>query len=349
MADTIEGLSREIASLRDALLKDRVDNSDPKNPKTVVSELKEYLVLKSPKIATEEWIKTQFTADFFKKIDDMHQELTKAKKTEWMEAAGLGSFAASLEKFHEGNAWWPVYLVSGFLSLAVPAFLIALAMNLTAFQRTIQGGIFNLLSKIKPSLEGKILARPEGGGIIPRPQLAADVRARENSVLSGLAALPQNADFSGLRTQLEGINPLLATFNQHAPAFNKEFRKLPSESKATKAGLGVKAVADAITGVNHEAMAPIATGMGKITDAVKLSDPKKTSKFADAIGKLKTSMTGLEVDKVPTMATFQNAANAAKELAQHTGTLSGRMRDFATAVRDLNREMGGGGSAPAAA
>lgn len=155
----------------------------------------------------------------------------------------------------------------------------------------------------------------------------------------GIADLPANANFDNLRDQLTLLNPQLETFNKHAPDFVTHFKKLPTESKATKAAKGVKAVAEAVAGVNHQAMPLVSSGMGKITGAVRNSDPKKTADFAKAIGQVKSAMDGLDVDKVPKVATFQNAANAAKELAQHAGTLSGRMRDFATAVRDLNREM----------
>ncbi|MEU6165426.1 hypothetical protein [Streptomyces tanashiensis] len=271
MAETIADLSKEITSLRDALLKDRVDNSDPKNPKTQVSELKEHLVQQAPKLMTEDFFTAQF-APYFKKFDDMHQELVKAKKTEWMEAAGLGSFAAAVEKFHEDSAWWPAYLVSGFLSLAVPALLIALALNLKEFQRTIQGGIFNFLGRWWPSLRGQILASVEGS-LIPRPQNGQTVRDREGANLAGVTLTnpPDPATFDALKRALGDINRRIINFN-------KAVAKMKSKAQLEKLALGVEKITKAVDLAKPDDIEKVAAAIDKLGDAQDKFDPKKLPK-----------------------------------------------------------------------
>ncbi|MER5964229.1 hypothetical protein [Streptomyces sp. NPDC002057] len=325
----------KISELKDALLKDR-PNKDPKEAK--LSELKEHLVNQAPKLVTEDWFKTQFTAEYFKKIDDMHQELVKAKKTEWMEAMGLEGFASAVEKFHEGSVWTPVYLLSAFIGLAIPAFLVVLAMNLKEWQRNAQQAIATRLLGRGP--EPRIIATRENS-LRPGFQSRTDVNRREQAAAGGMAAIPETANFEPLRAQLRLLNPLLETFNQHAPGFISNFRKLPTESKATKAAKGVKAVAEAVAGVNHQAMPLVASGMGKINGAVRNSDPKKTDAFAKAIGKLKIAMTGLEVDRVPKAATLGQAADNAKRLADNSVTLATKMREMAATIREVNQQING--------
>ncbi|CAM5455029.1 hypothetical protein [Streptomyces tanashiensis] len=315
MAETIADLSKEIASLRDALLKDRVDNSDPKNPKTQVSELKEHLVQQAPKLMTEDFFKAQF-APYFKKFDDMHQELVKAKKTEWMEAAGLGSFAAAVEKFHEDSAWWPVYLVSGFLSLAVPAFLIALALNLKDMQRKIQGGIFNFLGRKWPSLRGQILASVEGG-LLPRRQNAQTVRDREGGNLAGVTLTnpPDPATFDALRQALGNVNRRIINFN-------KAVAKMKSKAQLDKLATGVEAITRA-------------------TDAAKPTDIETLAKAIDKLGDAQDKFNPRDIPKPrPLLAT----ADAAKTLAEAGETVTQRFQKLKDDATELARIMAGGAS-----
>ncbi|WP_329117190.1 hypothetical protein [Streptomyces sp. NBC_01353] len=324
-------ISKQISDLRSALLENRVDE---KTGKTQLSELKEYLVQTSPKIVTEDWVKTTF-APYFKKIDEMHQELTKAKKTEWMEAMGLGSFAAAVEKWHENNAWWPVYLFSGFMSLAVPAFLIALALNFKNLQRGLQTRLFDRLAGRFPTLRNQVIAGGPGG-ILPRLQDRDVVRQREEAAGGGMAAIPRNADFEPLRRQLEALNPELLKFNNRAPSFIREFRKLPKENAATKAAAGVKKIADAIRDVDHGQMQPVATGVNKINNAMRNADPKKIEKVAKATAKLKLATTGFNPDRIPKAGPLQDAATAAGNLARQIGPLDRALAGLRTTVGQLN-------------
>ncbi|MEU6623562.1 hypothetical protein ABZ926_22705 [Streptomyces litmocidini] len=288
--------------------------------------------------------------DYLKgKIEDIHKEIVKNPVTEYWEAAGFDGIAAGIEKLYEGEGlgtalkYWLSNGAGAFAAILIGGIGVYLTGKLVSIRRDIQ----ELLSRHLPgATPGLIRGYDENGNVTP--QTREQIEARERRVANGgtsLADLPQNANFDGLRTQLGLLIPQMEAFNEKAPAFLRDFRKLPKESAAQKAARGVKAVADAVKEVDHQSMPLVASGMGKITGAVRNSDPKKTKKFADAIGKLKLAVKDLDVDKVPKMATFQNAANAAKDLADHTGTLSGRMRAFAEAVRDLNNEMSGGAPA----
>ncbi|MEU3691518.1 hypothetical protein [Streptomyces narbonensis] len=262
--------------------------------------------------------------------DKVAEEVVKPTWEQVMEKLGLGPVAEIIKKGIEGGIG--AAIVAGIVALGgiiVPLLMIALGAFL----------VFQLQKWHASKNANNETVGMRADGSFGRRNFN-DIQNERNGVVGGgLADIPQDANFDALRSQLTLLNPHLETFNKHAPDFVTHFKKLPTESKATKAAKGVKAVAEAVEGVNHQAMPLVSSGMGKITGAVRNSDPKKTSDFAKAIGKVKSAMDGLDVDKVPKVATFQNAANAAKDLAQHTGTLSGRMRDFAAAVRDLNREM----------
>ncbi|MFI6419975.1 hypothetical protein ACIBG6_21565 [Streptomyces sp. NPDC050842] len=286
-------------------------------------------------LPTTGWIKQQLApvnklvADLKAQQDKVAEEVVKPTWEQTLEKLGLGPVAEIIKKGIEGGIG--AAIVAGIVGLGgiiVPLLMIALGAFL----------VFKLQKwhASRNANNETVGMRPDGS--FGRRNFT-DIQNERNGVAGGMADLPANANFDGLRDQLTQLNPHLETFNKHAPDFVTHFKKLPTESKATKAAKGVKAVAEAVAGVNHQAMPLVSSGMGKITGAVRNSDPKKTADFAKAIGQVKSAMDGLDVDKVPKVATFQNAANAAKELAQHAGTLSGRMRDFATAVRDLNREM----------
>ncbi|WP_369145952.1 hypothetical protein [Streptomyces sp. R44] len=287
------------------------------------------------------WLKEHLIVPEFKdKFLEIHKEIVKNPVSEYWEAAGFDGIAAGIEKLYEGEGlgtafkYWMSTGAGAFAAIVVGGIGVYLTGKLTSIQRTLQ----------QWGDPNRLIRAYDADGNITR-QSRTDVEARERRVANGgtsLADLPPTANFDGLRAQLELLIPQMEKFNDKAPAFLRDFAKLPKESAARKAAEGVKKVADAIKDVDHQRMPLVSSGMGKITGAVRNSDPKKTKKFADAIGKLKLAMDGLDVNSVPKAGTLGPAATAARDLAQHTGTLSGRMRDFAQAVRDLNAEMGGG-------
>ncbi|MFJ8133013.1 hypothetical protein [Streptomyces hydrogenans] len=290
-------------------------------------------------LPTTEWMKQQLApvnkliADLKAEQEKVAEEVTKAPWEEVLEQLGLGFVAEIVKKFSEGG-----------FGAALTAALVALGGVIVPILLTALGAliIFKVQQAIALKTGGTTIGlRPDGS--IGRRNFQ-DIQNERNGVApGGLADLPRDANFDPLREQLERITPQLEQFNTHAPAFVSNFRKMPKKGAEAKADV-VEKIALAVKDVDHTRLELVAAGMVKISDAVKQSDPRRTGKFADAIGRLKLAMKDLDVDKVPKMATFQNAADAARELAQHTGTLSRHMGAFASAVRELNGEMTGGGA-----
>ncbi|MFB7591106.1 hypothetical protein [Streptomyces sp. NPDC056169] len=271
-------------------------------------------------------------ADLKAQQDKVAEEVVKPTWEQVMEKLGLGPVAEIIKKGIEGGIG--AAIIAGIVALGgiiVPLLMIAIgALLVFQLQKWHAGRNAN---------NQTVGMRPDGS--FGRRNFT-DIQNERNGVAGGgIADLPANANFDALRNQLMLLNPHLETFNRHAPDFVTHFKKLPTESKATKAAKGVKAVAEAVANVDHQAMPLVASGMGKINGAVKNSDPKKTARFADGIGKLKIAMTGLDVDKVPKAGTLGQAADAAQRLAEKTGTLAQKMRDFAREVSSINAELGG--------
>ncbi|MER5713391.1 hypothetical protein AB0B13_18680 [Streptomyces sp. NPDC042898] len=289
-------------------------------------------------LPTTEWMKQQLAPvnklieELKAQQDKVAEEVVKPTWEQVMEKLGLGPVAEIIKKGIEGGIG--AALIAGIVALGgiiVPLLMIALGAFVVFQMQKWHAG--------RNANNQTVGMRPDGS--FGRRNFT-DIQNERNGVAGGgIADLPANANFDALRNQLTLLNPHLETFNRHAPDFVTNFKKLPSEGKATKAAKGVKAVAEAVAGVNHQAMPLVASGMGKINGAVKNSDPKKTAKFADGIGKLKLAMAGLDVDKVPKAGTLGQAADAAHRLAEKTGTLAQKMRDFAREVNSINQELGG--------
>ncbi|MFE0649156.1 hypothetical protein ACFVZH_11255 [Streptomyces sp. NPDC059534] len=295
-------------------------------------------------LPTTNWLKEQLgpLTELKKKIDDMHQELTKAKKTELLEGMGLDGFAAALEKYYEKSEYWGYYLGAAVASFLVPVVGLMMLTNFTNFQRTLQGAFFNLIDKIPGvNTRGRILAVNDGN-TFPRLQNAQAVRAREEAAAGGLAAIPRDANYGPLRYQLQLLIPQLEKFNLHAPDFVSNFRKMPSAAKLTKTAEGVDKIGKAVTDApDAPVMAQVAKSLGKITGAVKHANPGHITKVAKATAKLKLAVDGLDPSRIPKAAPLQGAADAARNLATNTGTLAGKLRELARTVGSLNDELGG--------
>ncbi|MFD8975192.1 MULTISPECIES: hypothetical protein [Streptomyces] len=289
-------------------------------------------------LPTTEWMKQQLAPvnklieELKAQQDKVAEEVVKPTWEQVMEKLGLGPVAEIIKKGIEGGIG--AALIAGIVALGgiiVPLLMIALGAFL----------VFQLQKWHAGRNANNETVGMRADGSFGRRNFQ-DIQNERNGVAGGgIADLPATANFDALRNQLTLLNPHLETFNKHAPDFVANFKKLPSEGKATKAAKGVKAVAEAVENVNHQAMPLVASGMGKINGAVKNSDPKKTVRFADGIGKLKLAMTGLDVDKVPKAGTLGQAADAAHRLAEKTGTLAQKMRDFAREVNTINQELGG--------
>ncbi|MFE5794723.1 hypothetical protein ACFQ8C_19380 [Streptomyces sp. NPDC056503] len=351
-----DDLSKELAEFKDSLLKKteelkyQVPNPNKgeaeKTPfvettvKEVGSELKRHLINDAPMITTENFIRS-FFAEALKQIKEIHTEATKNPWTEFMEATPLGAFAPALEKFFESREdkevqWWQWLLaaiVGGVLLALLPAIkssVVNLARDLQTYER---GGDNSKEARALRTIRSK---NADGGW---SRQLRGDVEAREKRQWEGassIADIPATANFDGLRGQLANLNPHLEKFNSHAPDFKANLRGMPSLSKATKIADAVKKL-DEVVDTTRTPL--IAKALGKINEAVTYSDPKKTTELAKAVGKLKLAMKDFKADEVPTAAALGPAAQKAEELARHTTTLTGNMRGFADAVRELNSQM----------
>ncbi|MFC9266013.1 hypothetical protein ACFT25_40060 [Streptomyces hydrogenans] len=290
-------------------------------------------------LPTTEWMKQQLApvnkliADLKAEQEKVAEEVTKAPWEETLEQLGLGFVAEIIKKFSE----------AGFVAALGAAFVAAGGIIIPILLTALGAFIVFKLQQWHAGRTGGTTFGMRPDGSFGRRNFD-DIRNERNGIApGGMADLPRDANFDDLRSQLERLNPHLAKFNLHAPSFVSNFRKMPSKGAEAKADV-VEKIALAVKEVDHLQLGLVASGMGKINGAVKNANPRKTGKFADAIGRLKLAMKDLDVDKVPKMATFQNAADAAKELAQHTGTLSRHMGAFASAVRELNGEMTGGGA-----
>ncbi|CAM5418526.1 hypothetical protein STANM337S_02329 [Streptomyces tanashiensis] len=312
---------------------------------TKITDLRTYVTkVDQATLPTTDWIQKQLAPvnkmveDLKAQQDKVADEVIKKPWEELMEMLGFDNLAKGIKKFMEDgfSAAWPT-LLSGLMALLVPILTLALgAIALTVFRK--------LMAKF---MGGDVITMNGPNGPFSRENLQT-VQRRETRVANGgvgLGDLDPDANFDGLRGQLALLIPQMDAFNEKAPAFLRDFAKLPKETVAQKAASGVKKVADAIKEVDHQRMPLVSSGMGKITGAVRNSDPKKTKKFADAIGRLKLAMDGLEVDKVPKAGTLGQAADNAKRLADNTGTLALKMREFASTVRSINDELGSGAPA----
>jgi hypothetical protein len=237
------------------------------------------------------------------KIDEIHVEVVKHKRTEMLEMLGLDMAAAVHEKYQEAQvdkkvAWWD-WLTAGLLSI-IPLILIpALALYF-------KGAIINMGRKLQtwrpggdnsPDARGArtILTTNADGGLGRETLDAVNQRElRKWNGGAGLADIPADANFDGLRRQLQLLNPKMNKFNALAPDFVTNFRKLPSERAMTKA----------------------ATGVGKVADAVEKVKPDDVETLATAIGKLATSQENFNPRKLPKARGLASAATEAERLAK---------------------------------
>lgn len=371
MAETIDSLGFEIRELKAALLyysttvtatydTDHQDKEKkPKEEVFAVSELKADLIEGRPKIVTD----AMLPFDFIPRFAEMYEELQKEKSSELFEAFGLDGVGAAVEKYHEGHEARLQYALAAAFGIFVP---LAIGALVIVFRRLILEQYRNLQlwatgrkdpsnPDSKRSDTGKAYVLKENMRGFER-LTKAQIAEREQAAGGGMASIPRNADFGPLREQLTALNPHLETFNKHAPDFVSNFKKLPSESRATKAGKGVKAVAEAIAPVNPQSMVLVARGMGKITGAVKNSDPKKTRQYADAIGKIATAVGRVNDEKVKETATaigklkdsFRNfspttvreTASATRTLSSQTRTLTDRFAELKSEARQLSGVIG---------
>ncbi|MFF6773960.1 hypothetical protein ACFY8W_10365 [Streptomyces sp. NPDC012637] len=355
MATDIDIVSKDIADLKKALLENTI-HTEIKTPgdheakdskdrgeqtvKTTVSALKQSLMTGDPKIVTDNLLPFKFVERFA----IMYEELQKEPWTEYLEGLGLGGFAAAFEKYQEAKTdetikwqnWLYAALGGMVVALVVPVLALVVASKFTDLHRSLQAAIFR---------RDRILAFNENGQV--RLQRRTDVEARERRVANGgtsLADLVGNetnvAQTRALREQLEKLNPEVLKFNGRAPAFIRDFGRLPSESKATKAANAIKTVSDTANGINHAQLEPVAKGVAKIRDAVRDLNPRKVEKVAKAVGKLKDSMVGFDPKNLPKSSDLGPAATKMSDLATATGTLRTKFEELRGTITNLDTVIG---------
>ncbi|MGW6564596.1 hypothetical protein [Streptomyces sp. NPDC054975] len=309
MADpTNTEVLQKISELKAALVDPQPQPGKPPN----VSQLKEHLIAVAPYVVTVQWMERTFTAEFFKKIDDIHEEVVKAPLTEWLEAAGLGGVAAGVEKIAEGKTvgtWWP-YFFSAFVGLAIPAIGLLLAAKFTGWSRTLQEKMFG----------GRVFATNENGTWSRQNRQA--VEDRESRVFNGggLAAVPNAATTNAAREALQKLNEQITIFNRKAGSFRTKFNKMPSARELTKAAKGVEKVSTAVDNVNTETLQTVTT---------------KT-------GALKSVMADFAPNKIPQ--DLRNATRAAEALDRAGQNLQERFQTLKTAAAGAATAIAGAGN-----
>ncbi|MGV9688627.1 hypothetical protein ACWDUX_05870 [Streptomyces sp. NPDC003444] len=310
-----------------------VKDDDPKKKEKLeapeefkVSKFKDALISGQPRVVTDNLL----PFDFVQRFAEMYEELQKEPWTEYFEAMGLDGFAAAFEKSQEKNENWKSWLYSAIAGLFIPMVGAVIALmfltNFKIIQRIIQKGIFNGLLRWVPwvgdRVRDKIIAM-DANNRFPKLQLAQDVRDREDVAGGGMAAIPRDANFDALRTQLEKLNPELLNFNRHAPDFVSNFRKMPKEARAEKAANAVQ----------------------KISDAIKLINARKLQKVAEGIEKLNLALDGFQPSKLPKGPELADQAKAMNSLAKETGTLRQKFIELRGTVQSLDQELGGAAGA----
>ncbi|GHA65819.1 hypothetical protein ACIQRS_07510 [Streptomyces termitum] len=275
-------------------------------------------------LPTTEWVKQQMAPvnkvieDLKGKLEEVHKEIVKNPVTEYWEAAGFDGIAAGIEKLYEGEglgtavAYWLSTGGGALAAIIIGGIGVYLAGKLTGIQRSIQqiGG---------PTR--RILALDEEGNL--RLQNRTDVENRERRVANGgtgLADLPPGAagNLDTLHQALTRINPELLTFNNRAPDFLRQFRKLPKQAVATRVTEGLKALSGALRTLN----------------------PTKIGKVASATDRMKSALTGFEPSRIPSGPTLQASADAMGNLARETGTLRSKFQELSRSVRSLDDAIG---------
>ncbi|QES07806.1 hypothetical protein DEJ44_20820 [Streptomyces venezuelae] len=327
---------------------------------TEIEALKTHLTKSdSSPLVTETFFKQQLPKDWTDRFKSMYDELTKAKKSEFLEAMGLDGFGAALEKFYENREnpdnKWGWYLASAIAGLMIPA----MGVILTAWVVKIQRDIQQLPARLLGNADGRVLATSDTGRGI-RLQNRNDVETREEAAGGGMASIPANANFDALRAQLEALNPHLKEFNTQAGPFKTKFKDLPKASAMVKAGSAVEKINAAVKEANPAKIETVAKAIEELVKAVadydpkKVPDPKKLEKLnkamvdanptqiqamAKATGKLASSQRHFDPKKLPKARGLESAARAAERLADAGRDVASAFNTLKIKAHEAAQEM----------
>jgi general stress protein YciG len=294
-------------------------------------------------------IKSKLEGDISSKIADIHKEATKAPVTEWLEAAGLDGVAAGVEKIKEGEGFkvFAPYFASALSGLLIPAIGLLMLANFRNFQRMLQGGILNGVSRITGGrfARNQILAMNDGG-TFPRLQDRDQVRTREESAggLGSLANPPNASTLQPLRDALADLNPKIREFNREA-------RELPNARSLAKTAESIEGIKAAVTGVDTAKITQTASALNqfdrdkipdprkldKVNKAMNQADPNKMQQVAKAGGKLVGAQRHLDPERwrqLPKASTLSSAAKSAERLAKAGGQVAQAFNSLKNAARD---------------
>ncbi|MET7759036.1 hypothetical protein ABZT27_30675 [Streptomyces sp. NPDC005389] len=332
----------------------------PDDLSTEITALKTYLTKSdaSP-LVTEQYLQKQLPEQWTERFKSMYDELTKAKKSELLEAMGLDGFGAALEKFYENREnpdnKWGWYLASAVAGLMIPA----IGLILTAWVIKIQRDIQQLPARLMGNPDGRVLATSDTGRGI-RLQNRNDVETREEAAGGGLASIPQNANFDALRAQLEGLNPHLKEFNTQAGPFRTNVKGLPKASAMVKAADAVGRINTAVKEADPTRIEAVAKAIEALVKAVKdydpkkVPDPKKLEKLnaamvdanptqiqamAKATGKLASAQRHFDPKKLPKARGLESAARAAERLARAGGEVASAFNTLKVKAQEAAQAM----------
>ncbi|MEU8616686.1 hypothetical protein [Streptomyces sp. NPDC048623] len=368
MGKSIDDLSTEISQLKDVLTTTNADKTNgaevtykvphPDQEKhkgefvdqtDLVSKLKASLVGAVPKLLTEEAVAA---SSWVKQIGENNEELKKDSITEWAETAGLGGFAATWEKFKEGQNWIP-YALSTVGGLLVPVIGLMLLNNFTNIQRGLQNRILDGMAARFPSLATRLgdrtIAMNDDG---TRPALVdrGHLQTREAGGLANLADPPNAATLTPLREALDGIN-------QKIKDFNTEVRKVPNARSLDKTATAIGKIKLVVSDLNVEQVTNAAEALKKfapeklpdpgklvkINKAMDKADPTHMKSVAEATEKLVAAQTHLEPQRwhdLPKAGTLRSAAKAAERLADAGHDVAGAFDALKTAAQQAAAVIG---------
>ncbi|WP_329281930.1 hypothetical protein [Streptomyces sp. NBC_00691] len=332
----------------------------PDDLSTEITALKTYLTKSdSSPLVTEQYLQKQLPEQWTERFKSMYDELTKAKKSELLEAMGLDGFGAALEKFYENSEnpdnKWGWYLASAVAGLMIPA----MGLILTAWVIKIQRDIQQLPARLMGNADGRVLATSDTGRGI-RLQNRTDVENREDAAAGGMASVPRNANFDALRAQLEAINPHMREFNTLAGPFRTKFNELPKASAMAKAADAVGRINTAVKEADPAKIGTVATAAEALVKAVKdydpkkVPDPKKLDKLnaamveanpaqvqamAKATGKLASAQRHFDPKKLPKARGLESAARAAERLARAGGEVASAFNTLRIKAQETTRAL----------
>ncbi|MFD0370507.1 hypothetical protein [Streptomyces sp. NPDC059071] len=261
-----------------------------------IDELKSQLTkADSGNLVTDSHLGSKLPEKWAERFKSMYDELTKAKKSEFLEAMGLDGFGAALEKYYESRGGndtkWGWYLASAIAGLIVPAIGALLVAQMINLSRKLQ----TLGNPDRPVWTGN------GNGGFMRQHID-EINRREDRVFNGGAAitdLPNENATRRAREELEKLLEKITAFNRKSGSFRTKFNRMPSARELKRSAKGVEAIAKALEKITPEDVATMATNAGNLKTALDDFKPGKIPQDLQAT-RTETRNLGRTVDELKT-------------------------------------------------